>query len=141
MHKLLGNFQANSRCFPKILHSSEKFYRTTGPGGPDKSQVCRCGLVWPVTKLHIGCFCNQVVFDSMNVSSGRICILYRLYNFCDDTVDILNNRVRAAYQMCSQPSGDKPLICPHRGPTAPASLIYGGTWGTCVRVYWITALA
>ena len=21
VHKLLGNFQANSRCFPKILHS------------------------------------------------------------------------------------------------------------------------
>ena len=39
MHKLLGNLQANSRCFPKILHSSEKFYRTAGPTGPDKSQV------------------------------------------------------------------------------------------------------
>ena len=43
VHKLLGNFQVNLRCFPKILHSWENFYRPAGPGGPDKSQVCHQG--------------------------------------------------------------------------------------------------
>ena len=51
MAKLLGNFQANSRCFPKILHCLEKFYRTAGPTGPDKSQVCMSprNEVWLLT--------------------------------------------------------------------------------------------
>ena len=57
--KLLGNFQANLRCFPKILHSWEKFYRTAGPTGPDKSQVCKLQTIETIHFLMILEFINK----------------------------------------------------------------------------------
>ena len=68
MHKLLGNFQANSRCFPKILHSWEKFYRTTGPTVPTNIKSAQL-----LIKYKSGALVTQYIFVLFH------CHLYSFY--------------------------------------------------------------
>ena len=68
MHKLLGNFQANSRCFPKILHSWEKFYRTTSPTVPTNIKSAQL-----LIKYKSGALVTQYIFVLFH------CHLYSFY--------------------------------------------------------------